>query len=126
MSALVLDAGALVAIERNDRETVALLAAALEVGVDLRTNAAVVAQVWRDGTRQARLARLLGAALIIEIDESVGRSAGELLGRSRTADVIDATVVLLARPGDAIVTSDVQDVSRLADVAGIAVAIIPC
>jgi hypothetical protein len=49
-----------------------------------------------------------------------------MLGRSGTADVIDATVVLVARPGDTIVTSDVRDISRLADAAGMVVAIIPC
>ncbi len=126
MSALVLDAGAFVAIERDDRDTVALLVAAFEEGVDLRTNGAVVAQVWRDGARQARLARFLRAAKVLDIDESVGRSAGELLGRSRTADAIDAPVVLLARPGDAIVTSDVHDVARLADTAGLSIMIIEC
>lgn len=48
MSALVLDAGAFVAVERGDRATVARLRAAERTGMDLRTNGAVVVQVWRD------------------------------------------------------------------------------
>jgi hypothetical protein len=62
MSAFVLDAGALIAIDRNDRATVARLAAAKRHGMELRTNAMVVSQVWRhpDG-RQAHLGQLLRA-----------------------------------------------------------------
>ncbi|HEV7452835.1 MAG TPA: hypothetical protein VGO16_15890 [Pseudonocardiaceae bacterium] len=48
MSALVLDAGAFVAAERDDRVLIARLRAAQRHGVELRSNAIVVAQVWRD------------------------------------------------------------------------------
>ncbi|CAN5558447.1 hypothetical protein BH24CHL9_BH24CHL9_13310 [soil metagenome] len=126
MSALVLDAGALVAIDRDDRETVSLVAVARADGFDLRTNGGVVAQAWRDGARQARLARLLRATDRREIGESVGRSAGGLLGRSGSSDVVDATVVLLADAGDRIVTSDPSDIARLADAAGSSATIVPC
>lgn len=85
-----------------------------------------MAQAWRDGARQARLARLLRATDVREIDESVGRSAGELLGRSGSSDVVDATVVLLADAGDRIVTSDPSDIARLADAAGSSATIVPC
>ena len=62
MSALVLDAGALLAVDRNDRAMIARLAAAVRHDLQLRTNAMVVAQVWRDQHgRQAVLARLLRA-----------------------------------------------------------------
>jgi uncharacterized protein YaiI (UPF0178 family) len=43
---------------------------------------------------------------------------GELLGDSTTSDVVDASLVELARDGDEILTFDVGDLARLADAAG--------
>jgi hypothetical protein len=112
---LVLDAGALVAVERGHRDTVALIKRELLAGRVPLTHGAVVAQVWRGGSgRQVPLARLLPALEIVPIDERLGRRAGALLGRSRTADVIDAAVVLLATDGDTILTSDTDDLATLA------------
>lgn len=127
MSALVLDAGAFVAVDRGERAMMARLRVALENHVDLRTSAIVVGQVWRnpDG-RQARLARLLQAVDIRPVDESMGRGAGVLLARAGTADPIDATVVLAAEPGDQILTSDPDDIRRLATAAGARAAIVSC
>ena len=60
MSALVLDAGAFVAVERGDRQMVARFRATDAGGLELRSNGAVVAQVWRDASgRQASLSWLL-------------------------------------------------------------------
>jgi hypothetical protein len=54
MSALVLDAGALIAIDRDDRDVLAQLQDAKQNGDPVRTNAMALAQVWRDGRgRQA-------------------------------------------------------------------------
>ena len=54
MSALVLDAGAFVAVERGDRRVAAMLRMAERSGLELRSNGAVLAQVWRaPGGRQA-------------------------------------------------------------------------
>lgn len=114
MTALVLDAGAFVAVDRDDRAMLARLRVAERSGLDLRSNAVVVGQIWRDRQgRQARIARLLRAVDVRPVDESDGREAGVLLGATGTSDVIDATVVLLAEPGDRIVTSDPGDVERL-------------
>lgn len=127
MTTFVLDAGALVAVERDDRATIARLAAAQRHGVGLRTNAMVLSQVWRDGRgRQASLARFLRAVDVRTLADGDGRSAGALLGRSGTSDPIDATVVLMAAPGDRILTSDPEDIRHLADAAGKAIVIIPC
>lgn len=127
MSAFVLDAGAFVAVERNDRAMVARLRVAQQQGVELRTNAMVVAQVWRDGRgRQAALARLLRGVDVRAVDQATGRAAGSLLARSGTADPVDATVVLLAAPGDRILTSDPVDLVRLARAAGSRAAVITC
>jgi hypothetical protein len=127
MTALVLDAGALVAVDRGDRATVARLRAAERHGLGLKTNAMVVAQVWRDHQgRQARLAALLRAVDVRSIDERAGRDAGVLLARSGARDAIDATVVLLAEPGDRILTSDPKDLTGLVEVAGRSTAIVTC
>jgi hypothetical protein len=127
MSALVLDAGALVAVDRDERAMMARLRAAQQRGLELRSNAMVVAQVWRDGHgRQASLARLLRAVDVRSISEHDGREAGALLAAARSADPIDATVVLLAAPGDRIVTSDPRDLTILAAAAGNRPVIIPC
>lgn len=127
MSALVLDAGAFVAVERDDRAMVARLRAAQQHGLDLRTNAMVVAQVWRDEHgRQARLARLLSAVDVRAVEDRDGRAAGSLLRRGGTSDPIDATVVLLAEPGDRILTSDPEDLRSLAEAAASRALIVGC
>ncbi len=63
---IVLDAGAFVAGERNDKRVRALVQLAEASEVTVRTSSGVVAQVWRGGSRQARLARLLGSGTIDE------------------------------------------------------------
>lgn len=127
MSALVLDAGAFLAVERNHRATVARLRGAVQQQVDLRTTAIVLGQVWRDDQgRQARLARLLRAVDVRPVDEQMGRRAGVLLARAGTSDPIDATVVLVAERGDRILTSDPSDIRRLVAAAGTRAATIPC
>jgi hypothetical protein len=123
----VLDAGALVAVDRGDRPMMARLAAAQQHGLELRSNAMVVAQVWRDRQgRQASLARLLRAVDVRAISHEDGRRAGVLLGQAGTTDPVDATVVLLARPGDRILTSDPDDLTSLASAAGNSAVIVAC
>ena len=127
MSALVLDAGALVAVDRADRAMMARLRVAQQHSVELRSNAMVVAQVWRDRHgRQASLALLLRAVDIRAVSPPEGRQAGVLLGMTGTSDPVDATVVLLASPGDRILTSDPGDLTRLAEAAGSRAVIIAC
>ncbi|HEY1001251.1 MAG TPA: hypothetical protein VGD83_16565 [Streptosporangiaceae bacterium] len=127
MTALVLDAGALAAVDRGDRPMMARLAVARRHGLELRSNAMVVAQVWRDRQgRQASLARLLRAVDVRAISHEDGRQAGVLLGQAGTTDPVDATVVLLARPGDRILTSDPDDLTRLGSAAGNSAIIVAC
>ena len=123
---LVLDAGAFAAVERADRETMALLKHELIEGRVPVTHAGVVGQVWRGGSgKQAQLARLLAAVEVAAIDEELGRRVGLLLSASRTRDVIDAAVVLLAEDGDLILTSDARDLKPLAAAAGVHVELVP-
>ncbi len=116
MSGATLDSGALIAFERAKRKVVILVARALERGDVLAVPAGVVAQVWRDGTRQVRLVRLLASGVIevVPLDDPTARAVGQLCGVSGAADVVDASVVLCARErGHRVVTSDAEDLRRI-------------
>lgn len=121
---LVLDAGALVAVERGDRLIAAALAAERRDGRVPVTHGGVVGQVWRGGARQARLGQLLPGIDVVALDARLGRAAGRLLGRAGVSDVVDAALVALARDGDAILTSDPEDITLLAEAAGVAVDVV--
>ena len=124
---MILDAGALIAVTRDDRSTIARLLTTHKEDDGLETHPMVVAQVWRDrGARQATLARFLRAVDVVTIDDALGRRSGELLGKARTSDPIDAAVVLIASDGEAIVTSDPEDLAHLAAAAGRRVVIVRC
>jgi hypothetical protein len=127
MSALILDAGALVGVDRNDPDVLHVVRRAQQAGLELRTNPMVLARVWRDRRgRQANLARLLQAVKVLPIHDEDGREAGELLGQAGMSDPIDASVVLLAGPGDRILTSDPDDVTALANAAKSQALIVAC
>jgi hypothetical protein len=116
VAGLTLDAGALIAFERNDRQVIALILRTLQRDGSLAIPAGVVAQVWRDGRTQARLARLLAAeeTEIPLLDDRGAREAGQLCGVAGTSDIVDATVVLCARARrHKVVTSDPDDLARL-------------
>jgi hypothetical protein len=115
---LVLDAAALIAVDRNERSMWARLKAAHIAGDVPVTHAGVLGQVWRGGARQATLARAVRGVDVRPLDAALGRASGELLAAAGMADVIDAAVVLLARDGDDIVTSDREDLEVLAAAAG--------
>ncbi|HXA55643.1 MAG TPA: hypothetical protein VNV37_12285 [Solirubrobacteraceae bacterium] len=127
MSAMVLDAGALVAVDRGDRAMAAKLRVAERGGLSLRSTGVVVAEVWRDaGERQANLARLLKAIDVRAVDQRLGREAGALLGRARMTDAADATVVAVAATGDRVLTSDPIDIGRLVAASRRSIRVVPC
>jgi hypothetical protein len=112
----VLDAGALIALDRADERVRALLALALRSEARIVLPAGVIGQVWRDGARQVRLARFLSDPyLTVDVlDAEESRACGVLCGRTRHPDVIDASVVVSARRHQAVVvTSDPKDIRRL-------------
>jgi hypothetical protein len=112
---LVLDSGALIALEKNDRAMWCRLKAALLAKNVPVSHGGIVGQTWRGGgPRQALLARALAGVDIRPLDENLGRAAGSLLARDGSVDVIDAALVLLADDGDDIVTSDPEDLEPLA------------
>ena len=112
---LIPDSGALIAFERADERVTAAIRRATQES-SIIVPAGVVAEVWRDGTRQARLARLLASATVTvpPLDVLTAKAAGALCGRSGTEDVIDASVVLAARSaGAAVLTGDAADLRRI-------------
>ncbi|MFT4035063.1 MAG: hypothetical protein QM679_05775 [Patulibacter sp.] len=113
---LTLDTGALLALERGDEYMRALLESAVGNDLAITVPAGVVAQAWRGGPRQARIARLLGdqKTQVIALDDVTARAVGLLCGRSGHHDVVDVHVALHARDRSyAVVTSDPDDLTRI-------------
>ncbi|MEU6346734.1 hypothetical protein ABZ883_37945 [Streptomyces sp. NPDC046977] len=76
--------------------------------------APVVAQVWGNGSRQARLAQFLKGCDVVALDEATAREAGALLGAAGGDDTVDASVsVLAARFGAVVATADPDDIRHL-------------
>lgn len=110
---LVLDAGALIAIDRDDRRVAGLVELGRRAGASLVTMAPVVAQAWRGSARQARLARHIRMLDVRSTGLVEARAAGELVARAGTSDVVHALLALAAAPGDQVLTSDPDDLAHL-------------
>lgn len=115
----MLDAGALVALERNDRWMWVRFTDARMERLKLVTHAGILGQVWRCPERQAVLARALPSIDVHSLTPELARAAGELLAASGTADVLDGGLALLCRPGDMVLTSDPEDLSLLVTETGV-------
>ena len=127
VNALVLDAGALIAIDRDDRDVHKTVRDAHRMGVQVLTNSMAVAQVWRDSKgRQAELAKVLRGVRVQPVTPGDGRKAGELLEAAGLSDAIDASVALLAETGDRVLTSDPGDLRTLCEAAGNRVIVVRC
>jgi predicted nucleic acid-binding protein len=118
VSAVVLDTGALIALERNDRALWAALRLSATSGEDVIVPSTALAQAWRGTPAQAQLARALQHCFIASFD-ALARAVGELCGRARTKDICDAHVALVAAArGGVLYTSDVKDMRHLLAVHG--------
>ena len=116
---LVLDAGAHVALERLERDVIALIKRERLAQRAPLTHGGIIGQVWRGGGgRQANLSRLLAGIDVVALDDQLGRKAGMLLKQTKTSDVIDAAIALLANDGDEILTSDARDLLPLVKATG--------
>lgn len=116
MSGMTLDAGGLIAVDRNHRGLTVLLARAAETRARVTIPASALAQAIRRPEQQARLARLVRQPTtdVIALDRVDATNVGRLLAASGTADVVDAHVVVCARRADQrVVTSDADDLRRL-------------
>ncbi|MGO8960255.1 MAG: hypothetical protein ACLQFR_23225 [Streptosporangiaceae bacterium] len=121
----ILDAGALVAVERRDRLFGAQLRVLQQQGTPVWVSSAVVGQVWRDGARQANLARVLAGVGVEALGRDDGRRIGELLAMADSADVVDGHVALMAAPADLVLTSDPGDIRKLLQARGVPARIQP-
>ena len=113
MRPVVYDTGVLIAADRSERRTWAEHRVRLEVGIVPLVPAPVVAQASRSPA-QAQMRRLLRGCDVVPLDEAAAHVAGALLGRTRTTDVVDASVAALAMRHEAdVVSDDAQDIRRL-------------
>jgi hypothetical protein len=116
MAGVTLDAGGLIALDRNDRRVLVLLTRAQETGARVTIPATALGQAIRQPERQARLARLIRQPTtdVVPLDRVDATNVGRLLAASATADVIDAHVVICARRAQqSVVTSDPDDLRIL-------------
>ena len=116
MAGMTMDAGALIAVDRNERRVLVLLARARETGSRVIIPASALAQALRRPERQARLARLLRQPTtdVVPLDRVDATNVGRLLAASGTSDVVDAHVVICARRArQQAVTSDPDDLRAL-------------
>ena len=113
---ITFDAGGLIALDRDHRQVIVLLARAAEAGARVTVPASVLAQAIRRPERQARLARLIRQPKtdVVALDRVDATNIGRLLATSGTADIADAHVVVCARrSGQQVVTTDPDDLRRL-------------
>lgn len=116
MPGVTLDAGALIAIDRDDRRVTVLLARARETHARITVPATALAQAVRRPDRQARLTRLIRQPTtdVVDLDRVDATNVGRVLAASGSADVVDAHVVICARrAGQRVVTSDPEDLRAL-------------
>ena len=116
MPGLTFDAGGLIALDRNDRQVIVLLARAAQTSASVTVPASALAQAVRRPERQVRLARLIRqpTTTVVPLDRVDATHVGRLLAASRTSDVVDAHVVICGhRSGQRVVTSDGGDLRIL-------------
>jgi predicted nucleic acid-binding protein len=116
VTGVTLDAGGLIALDRNDRRVVVLLVRAAETSARITVPATALAQAIRQPSRQARLARLVRQPQtdVVHLDRVDATSVGRLLAASKTKDITDAHVVICARrAGQPVVTTDPRGQERL-------------
>jgi hypothetical protein len=119
MPGLVLDAGALQALERRHLRLLTDLKRAHELRLPIRIPAGALAQSWHGGPRSASIARLLKQpCTVVAVDEHTAKQIGEFvasarLPESQRPDVVDAHVALVARTTRSLLwTSDPDDMLR--------------
>lgn len=83
------------------------------------THGGIVGQAWRNGSRQALLARGLAGVAVVPLDLDLGKATGRLLAESATNDVNDAALAILANPGDRMFTSDPENLGHLMATRGV-------
>lgn len=112
MSAFTLDTGALIALERRRQRMLGLLAVAREDGVPIVVPSVCIAEWWRGRTDLRE--KILAAVIVEHTDDALVKLAGDALASVPRATCIDAVVMAsAARRGGVVLTSDVEDLTRL-------------
>lgn len=112
-SGVTLDTGALIALERRHARVLRLLRGAEAQRLPVTVPAPVIAEWWRG--RTDRREAILAAVLVEPMTEALARVTGEALAAVPSATTIDAIVMASAASrGDVVLTSDVDDLTRLA------------
>ena len=92
----------------------ALLAGALELGLDVRIPVGVLAETLRGGPRDAPIHRVRNAVDVFPTEEQTARVAGRLLGRIGGTNTVDALVAAEAVLAVAdVLTGDAGDLRAL-------------
>jgi predicted nucleic acid-binding protein len=114
---IVLDAGALIAVERGKDKARALFKKARDQGRNIFIPATALAQALRPGPKAARLFQLLrqpDVEVTTVFDLPMAIEVAKLLAATKTHDVVDAHVALEAIEREALlVTTDESDMDRL-------------
>jgi hypothetical protein len=115
VSGITFDAGGLIALDRDNRSVLALLARNSELGMRVTIPATALAQAMRNPARQARLSRLIRQPTtdLVALDGPDATATGILLATSRTSDITDAHVVCARRAAQVVITSDADDLRRI-------------
>ena len=114
---LILDAGAIVALSREEPRARAVLAGAREARIHVSVPSAVVAETVRGVAEDAPVNRVLEAIGEVDVaNEAIGRTAGRLLGEASSSATVDALVVATAveAGGAVVLTGDPDDLGALA------------
>jgi len=117
VNGITLDAGGLIALDRKDRRIVTLVARAAETDFRVTVPATALAQAMRNPSRQPRISRLIRqpGTDLIALDGPDATKVGLLLAKTGTSDIVDAHVAICAtRAGQPVVTSDPEDLHRIA------------
>jgi predicted nucleic acid-binding protein len=116
MIGATLDTGALIALESGSTRMAVLVEEALAGRAELAVPAGVLAQAWRGGARQARIARLLRASStsVVPLDTKMAVRVGARCAITRTAGIVDVSVAICARDRrHPVITSDPDDIAAI-------------
>jgi len=115
MATVSFDTGVLIGLDRGDRQAWAWMKRVAERGEAPIVCAAAVAESWRNGRTQARLASALHACEVHNVTEALARTAGEALANVPDKDPVDAMVAATAAgTGSLLVTTDPLHMQELA------------
>ena len=111
---LILDSGAMTALDTDDRAMWTRLKGALLDGDVPVTHAGAFGQAWTLGAEKTRLEMALAGIEIKALDETSARQASRLVAATDSSSrLLDAALVLLAADDDEILTASPKRLTHL-------------